>query len=151
MLHRVEMDVCQYLCSRNFFQRFGSWADGAPVLADVVVLAELWDRNDYRFVPYFRYLSIWEWQIEDVSSIVNGTMSEHLVVEGAHPARSDRCGRFGQWDRFPLSAGVIDDVPFNGSWWICRLRCLLNLSPATRFGGGVNWWSNLFAIFFVSR
>ena len=28
-----------------------------PVLADVVVLVGFWDRDDYRFVLYVRYLS----------------------------------------------------------------------------------------------
>ena len=39
-------------------------------------------------------------EIEDVSEIVDGTMSELLEVEGAHPVWSDGCGRFGQLDRF---------------------------------------------------
>ena len=39
-------------------------------------------------------------EIDDVSEIVHGTMSELLEVEGAHPVWSDVCGRFGQSDCF---------------------------------------------------
>ena len=39
-------------------------------------------------------------EIEDVSRIVDGTMSELLDVEGAHPIWSGGCGRFGQLDRY---------------------------------------------------
>ena len=48
------------LWAADLFQRFGRWAQQtnfAPVLADVVVLAGFKDRDYYRFVPYFRYLS----------------------------------------------------------------------------------------------
>ena len=38
-------------------------------------------------------------EIEDVSEIVYGTMSERLVVEGAHTVWSDGCGRLDQFDR----------------------------------------------------
>ena len=54
MLSMVERDVCPYSVQQEFFQRFGRWAlytDGAPVLADVDVLAEFWDRDDYGLVP----------------------------------------------------------------------------------------------------
>ena len=74
------------------------------------------DYWDYRVVPYFRYLSSWDWQIEDVSEIDDGTMSEFLEVEGAHPVWSDSCGRLGQLDRFFVSADVKDGIPVNGSW-----------------------------------
>ena len=42
MLSRLERDVCQYFWQQEFFQRFDRWpqyTDGAPGLADVVVLA----------------------------------------------------------------------------------------------------------------
>ena len=39
-------------------------------------------------------------EIEDVSLIVDSTMSELVEVEGAHLVWSDGCGRFGQSDRF---------------------------------------------------
>ena len=39
-------------------------------------------------------------EIEDVSEIVDGTLSEFLGVDGTHPVRSDGCVRFGQSDRF---------------------------------------------------
>ena len=56
----VERDVCQYFEKQELFHRISCWApqmDVAPVLADVVILAGFYDRDDYRFVPYFRYLS----------------------------------------------------------------------------------------------
>ena len=34
-------------------------------------------------------------KIEDVSEIIDGTMSGLLEVEGAHPVWSDVCGQFG--------------------------------------------------------
>ena len=33
------------------------------------------------------------------------------------------------------SAGVKDGVPVNGSWWNCRLSCLLDLSQVRCIGG----------------
>ena len=39
-------------------------------------------------------------EIDDVGEIVDGTLSEFLEVEGAHPVWPDGCGRFGQSDRF---------------------------------------------------
>ena len=44
-------------------------------------------------------------EIEDVSEIVDGTLSELLEVEGAHPICCDGCRRFVQSDRFFVSAG----------------------------------------------
>ena len=38
--------------------------------------------------------------MEDVSEIVDGTMSELREVEGTDPVWSDVCGRFGQSDLF---------------------------------------------------
>ena len=60
MLSRVERDVYQYFEQQKLFQRFGRWAqltNWAPVLADVVVHAGFYNLDDYRFMPYFRYLS----------------------------------------------------------------------------------------------
>ena len=55
-------------------------------------------------------------EIEDVSEIADGTLSEFLEVEGAHPVWCDGCGRFGQSDRFfCVSAGVNDGAPVNCS------------------------------------
>ena len=57
MLSRMERDVCQYFGQQEIFQDFGRWAqkiNWTPVLADVVVLARLSDRDDHRLVPYFR-------------------------------------------------------------------------------------------------
>ena len=51
-------------------------------------------------MPYFRYLSSRDWQIEDVSEIADGTMSGFHEVEGSHLVWSDGSGRFGQSDRF---------------------------------------------------
>ena len=102
-LSRLEKDVCQYSWQHEFFQRFGRWAqetNGTLVLAHVDVLDEFCDRDDYRFVPYFGYLSSLEWQIEDVGEIVDGTMSKLLEVEVAHPVWPDGYGQFGQSDRF---------------------------------------------------
>ena len=56
----VKMDVCQYFGQQELFQRFGRWAQWlicASVLADSAYLAGFFDRYDYHFVPYFRYLS----------------------------------------------------------------------------------------------
>ena len=39
-------------------------------------------------------------EIDDVSKIVDGTLSEFLEVEGARPVWPDGCGRFVQLDRF---------------------------------------------------
>ena len=47
--------------------------------------------------------------------IVDGTLSEFLEVEGAHPVWPDGCGGFGQLDRYFVSADVNDGVPVNGS------------------------------------
>ena len=52
--------MCQYFGQQELFQRIGSWAqytNWEPVFDDVDVLAILYDRDDYRLVPYYRYLS----------------------------------------------------------------------------------------------
>ena len=59
MMSRVEMDVCQYFGHQENFLRFGRWApktNWTSVLADVVFLAGYWNRDDYRFVPYVKYV-----------------------------------------------------------------------------------------------
>ena len=38
--------------------------------------------------------------IDDVSEIVDGTLSEFREAEGAHPVWSDGCGRLCKSDRF---------------------------------------------------
>ena len=61
MLSRVERKVYQYFGQQEFFLRFGLWAqwtDGTLVLADIVVFTGFWDRYDYRFVPYYRYVQL---------------------------------------------------------------------------------------------
>ena len=50
-----------------------------------------------------------------------------------------------------VSAVVKDGVAVNGNRWNCRLRCLLDLSPVRRIGGGVNRRANLLAITLGSR
>ena len=63
----------------------------APILGDVV-RAGSWYRDDNRFTPCFIYLSEIYRLIMLVIEIVDGTMSELLVVEGAHLVLSDGCG-----------------------------------------------------------
>ena len=61
MLSRVKRDAYQYFGQQKLFKRFGRWAQWtnlAPVLADVVFPAGFFDRDVYRFVPYFRYSGI---------------------------------------------------------------------------------------------
>ena len=78
-------------------------------------------------------------EIEDVSEIVDGTLSKFLEVDGAHPVWPDGSGRFGQSDRilcvgrrekrrscywqlmellFELSFGLIAGQTY---WWWCEL------------------------------
>ena len=52
--------MCVSILAAGTFQHFGSWAqktNWAPDFDDVVVLAGLKARDDYRFVQYVRYLS----------------------------------------------------------------------------------------------
>ena len=133
MLSRVEKDVCHYFGQQEFFQRFGRRAlesNWAPVFADVVVLPGFYDRDDYRFMPYFRYLSSWDWQIKDVSEIVDGTMSERFDVEGLIPSSPMAVVDLANRNAYFVSAGVKYGVPVNVIWWNCHLSCLLESSPA---------------------
>ena len=61
-----------------------------PVLADVVLVG-FWDQDVIAFCHISVICPI---EIEDVSVIVEGTVSEFPEVEGAHPVWSDGCGRW---------------------------------------------------------
>ena len=65
-----------------------------------------------------------------------------MVIPSGPMAVDDLANRIASF----VSAGVNDGVPVNGSWWNCRLSCILDLSPARRIGGGVNCWENLWTI-----
>ena len=60
MVSWLERDVCPYLGQQVLFQQFSrmaQYSNGAPVLADVDVLAGFQDMDDNSFVPYSRYPS----------------------------------------------------------------------------------------------
>ena len=82
------------------FQRIGRWAqwnDGVPDLADVVVFTGVW----IALIIALSHISdICPVEIEDVSEVIDGTMSELLEVEGVHFFCSDGCERSCQSDRF---------------------------------------------------
>ena len=73
--------------------------------------------------------------------------SRHPIIPSGPMAVDDLANRIASF----VSVGENDSVPVNGSWWNCRLSCLLDLSPVRRIDGGVNWWMKLLAIIFGSR